>query len=154
MNTIVLYASIHHGNTRKIAKVISKALDANLIDTVKDQNIDIKNYDLVGFGSGIYFYKHHKSILEYIDTLPKQNKKSAFIFSTSGMGAKSMTILHKDIKKKLQNKGFEIVGEYACGGWDTYGPYKLVGGLQKGHPDEKDIDDAKKFADQLIKELQ
>ena len=28
---------------------------------------------------------------------------------------------------------------FQCPAWDTFGPFKLVGGLQKGHPDEKDL---------------
>ncbi len=43
-------------------------------------------------------------------------------------------------------KTFEIIGEFSCLGLDTIGPLKLVGGINKGHPDEKDLDDARKFA--------
>nr|WP_330379432.1 hypothetical protein [Butyrivibrio sp. AE2032] len=30
-------------------------------------------------------------------------------------------------------------------GYDTYGPFKLVGGIQKGHPTEDEIAEAVEF---------
>ena len=32
-----------------------------------------------------------------------------------------------------------IVGRFSCKGFDTFGPFKLIGGVSKGHLDEKDI---------------
>ena len=37
------------------------------------------------------------------------------------------------------------VGRYQCKGFDTYGPFKLVGGIQKGHPDEDELKAAVDF---------
>ena len=34
---------------------------------------------------------------------------------------------------------------YMGGGFDTYGPFKIIGGLKKGHPTEKEIQDAVVF---------
>ena len=36
-------------------------------------------------------------------------------------------------------------GGYLCCGYDTYGPFKIIGGLKKGHPTEKEIQDAVDF---------
>ena len=30
-------------------------------------------------------------------------------------------------------------------GYDTFGPFKLVGGLAKGHPKERDLEQARAF---------
>ena len=32
---------------------------------------------------------------------------------------------------------------------DTFGPFKLVGGIAKGHPDDKDIQNAVEFVKDL-----
>jgi len=40
----------------------------------------LSDYDLVGFGSGVYFGKLHKDILEFADKLPQVNGKNALIF--------------------------------------------------------------------------
>ena len=34
-------------------------------------------------------------------------------------------------------------------GYDTFGPFKLVGGIAKGHPDEDDIKNAVEFVTRL-----
>jgi len=34
-------------------------------------------------------------------------------------------------------------------GFDTWGPFKLIGGMGKGHPDEQDLNEAAVFAEKL-----
>ena len=36
-----------------------------------------------------------------------------------------------------------------CKGFDTYGPFKLVGGIKKGHPTQTEINGAVKFFEAL-----
>ena len=109
---------------------------------------DITNYDLVGFGSGIYFGKLHKVLLDLADKLPQVTNKKAFIFSTSGR-KDNMAKFHKQLKEKLQSKGFEIVSEFNCAAFDTYGVLKIMGGLNKGRPNEDDLKQAQVFAQSL-----
>ena len=40
----------------------------------------------------------------------------------------------------LKEKKTDIIGKFGCKGYDTFGPFKLVGGIAKGHPDEKDLE--------------
>ena len=84
MKALILYKSIHHKNTEKIAKAIAEELNADIYDIDKVSSDIIENYDLIGFGSGIYFGKHHKSLFKFLDKINKTNKK-AFIFSTAGL---------------------------------------------------------------------
>ncbi len=143
MKIAIIYKSIHHGNTKKIAEVMAGVLEAELFD-LKDINHNIiAEYDLIGFGSGIYFSKPHKKLIKFIDNLNEAENKKAFIFSTSGRGKLEFNDL---LKNKLSQKGFEIIGEFHCKGFDTWGPFKLVGGINKGKPDEEDIKNAEKFA--------
>lgn len=55
---------------------------------------------------------------------------------------------------KLTMKGFEVIGEFNCRGWDTYPlwvrPFK---GINKGKPGEKELEEAKRFAANLKKML-
>jgi flavodoxin len=37
------------------------------------------------------------------------------------------------------------IGRFFCKGYDTFGPFKLIGGLAKGHPDDKDLENAVAF---------
>ena len=41
--------------------------------------------------------------------------------------------------------------KFSCKGYDTYGPFKLVGGIAKGHPDEKDLTAAVDFYKEITK---
>lgn len=154
MRTLIIYVSIHHGNTEKIARVISKILEAELL---KPHEVDINTlakYDLIGFGSGIYWHKHHESLLNLVDRLPDLKGKKAFIFSTSGVSKKwHSSDFHIPLKEKLLDKDFDIIEEFDCRGWDTYGPFKLIGGISKGRPNEKDIKKAENFAKNLLENL-
>ncbi|HAP20133.1 MAG TPA: flavodoxin, partial [Lachnospiraceae bacterium] len=35
--------------------------------------------------------------------------------------------------------------KFGCKGYDTFGPFKLVGGIAKGHPDGNDLKAAVSF---------
>ena len=146
MKTLIVYTSVHHQNTEKVAKAIAEELEADLIPTAKAQPETLAGYDLVGFGSGIYFMKHHKTLLQFVETLPAGTKKRAFIFSTSGDGKSKH---HAALKEKLVNRGFSLGDEFSCNGWDTWGPLKFFGGINKGRPDEQDLAAARAFAQGL-----
>ncbi|MBI5679626.1 MAG: flavodoxin family protein [Methanobacterium sp.] len=163
MKTAIIYKSIHHGNTKKIAEAMVNALEAELFD-LKDANHDIiKEYDLIGFGSGIYFSKPHKKLRKFVEDLDNVENKKAFVFSTSGSKKPSnaQRLGHRKsfdfraskfndlLKNELSKKGFEILGEFNCKGFDTWGPFKLIGGLNKGKPDEEDLKNAAEFAKSL-----
>jgi flavodoxin len=147
MKALIIYVSVHHGNTEKVARVMANVLDADLLD-VKQANVGmLAQYDLVGFGSGIYFGKHHESLLDFADSLPMLRNRRAFIFSTSGL--RKIPFVHdfdKPLRRRLQRKGFDIIGEFSCRGLDTYRATRLVGGVNKGRPSAEDLKQAEDFA--------
>ena len=73
--------------------------------------------------------------------------KKAFIFSTAGINVPFIN--HRKLRSALRKKGFEIVGEFSCRGWDTNGWLEKIGGISKGHPNEKDLERARRFAEKL-----
>lgn len=150
LNTIIIYISIHHGNTEKIAKAMAEPLKATLVKPHKVDISDLPTYHLLGFGSGIYHGKHHDSLLQLVSELPVMQGKKAFIFSTSGLRKiPFFHAFHKPLRKKLRAKKFELVGDFSCRGYDTYGFLQYLGGIQKGRPNQKDITKARKFAESL-----
>jgi len=160
MKTLIICISMHHGNTERIAKAMAEILDAKLVKSNEVHINDLLEYDLVGFGSGIYFGKHHKSLLRLVDEFPTFKGKKGFIFSTSGVSNAvnllhnirlRMSHFHVPLRKSLMNKGFEIVGEFDCRGFDTIGPFKVIGGVSKSRPNKKDIKKAENFAMNLKK---
>ena len=143
MKSLVICKSVHQGNTRKVAEAIAKVLEAEIRDP--DEVNDVSAYDLVGFGSGIYMFKHHESLFKLLDRLDGKGKK-AFVFCTSGGGQEGD---NKALKKRLIEKGFNVVGDFVCKGLDKFGPFAIVGGLNKGHPDKNDLKKAEDFAKSL-----
>lgn len=144
MKKAIIYKSVHHGNTKKIAEAMAKAIKADLID-LEDANRDIiEKYDLIGFGSGIFFYKPHKELRKYVEGLDPVENKKAFTFHTSGNGK-----TYSWLNKNLTRKGFDVIGEFNCKGYDTYGPFKLIGGHNKGRPDMDDLKNAENFVREL-----
>jgi len=145
--------SVHHGNTLKVAQVIAGALGANVVESDKVNAEDLKNYDLIGFGSGVYNWKLHGELLRLADSLPELSDKKAFIFSTSGYTKQNIIKWHASLREKLTEKGLKIVGEFNCVGWDSNGPLKLVGGINKNRPNAQDLENAAAFAKKLIKKI-
>lgn len=113
MNKIaVIYASVHHGNTRKLVQEISKEISMDCYSVEEAKNKDLSSYELIGIASGLYFGKMHKSMLDYLAGKP-------------------------------------TLGAFVCKGFDTYGPFKLIGGINKNHPDEADVKQAIDFVGKL-----
>lgn len=154
MNTIIICISIHHGNTEKIAKVMAEPLQAKLVPPQNVDKTDLESYNLIGFGSGIYHGKHHETLLNLVSDLPVMKGKKVFLFSTSGLRKIPwFHAFHKPLKKKLREKQFDIVGEFSCRGYDTYGFLKYIGGIQKGRPNQSDIERACEFAKSLKQKI-
>jgi len=138
MNILLIYASIHHGNTKEIAQAINSEIGGKAIKFTEAKKEDVINSDLVGFGSGIYMGSFHKGLLSFIKELPKMEDKKAFLFSTSGITQKIFFNRgQKEIKNLLEEKGFEIIDQFNCLGHDTYGLLKFIGGINKGRPNKK-----------------
>lgn len=149
MKTLIIYKSVHHMNTEKVAKAMSEAINADLWKVEEVKPAVLEEYDLIGFGSGIYHGKHHKTLLDFVTGLPKQGK-AAFVFSTSGGAMKTM---HRELRAALVQKGFAIKGEFTCPGFDTYGAFRLIGGFRKGRPNAKDLEKARTLAKGLLQAL-
>jgi flavodoxin len=155
MKSLLVVISIHHNNTGKIADAMAKVLDAQI---KKPQDInpeELKEYDLVGFGSGIYGEKHHESLLDLADTIPQVTNKKAFIFSTSAiMGKNKVANDHSKLREKLQSKGYIVVDEFACKGFNTNSFMKFLGGMNKGRPNVEDLKNAEEFVLNLKQKVQ
>jgi len=152
MKSLLICFSYHHNNTEKIANVIAKVLDAQ-IKTPQDINPEeLQAYDLIGFGSGIYGAQHHKVLLDLADKLPQGTNLKAFIFSTSGTNWEAEKN-HLLLRDKLQSKGYMVVDEFSCLGFNTNSFLKYLGGMNKGRPNAVDLKHAEEFAQTLMQNL-
>jgi flavodoxin len=150
LKALLIYVSVHHGNTEKIAVSMANILDADLLQAKQADAAKLEQYDLIGFGSGVYFGKHHASLLDFVDRLPMVSNKKAFIFSTSGL--RKIPFVHdfdKPLRERLRRKGFDIVAEFSCRGYDTSRAAMIVGGINRGRPSGRDLRHAEDFAGRL-----
>jgi flavodoxin len=155
MKSLLIVYSYHHQNTQRIADAFAQVLDAEVKTPDQVNPTDLVEYDLVGFGSGIYGGKHHKRLLDLADRLPDVADGQAFLFSTCGVPAFAaegghvedyMQESHAALREKLRSKGYPIIGEFNCVGWNTNSFLKLFGGINKGRPNAADLKRAKVFA--------
>jgi flavodoxin len=113
MKTLIVYASTHHQNTEKVAKVMAAELEADLAPVGQAHTDALATCDLIGFGSGIYGGKFHKTLITFVERLPQAAGKRAFVFTTSGGGE---TKPHAAFKELLASRGFSVVDEFSCKG--------------------------------------
>ena len=142
MKSAIVYYSKHHGNTKKLLDAIAAAdPSAMLIDVTASPAADLSEYDRIGFASGIYFSSFAKQIVAFADAYLPEGKDVFYIYTH---GAPKGDFL-KAMREIAAEKHCKELGEYRCQGYDTFGPFKLVGGIAKGHPTEDEIAGAVKF---------
>ena len=116
---------------------------------------DIQKYDLVGFGAGIDSGKHYKVMLDLGNKLLQVDGKNAFIFSTAAMtGEKKLAKDHSTLREKLESKGYRIIDEFQCKGFNTNSFLRFFGGINRGRPNAKDLKNAEEFAQKLKQKIQ
>ena len=137
----IIYVSRHHGNTERLLSEAAAGMDIELIPLSILGERDLCVYEAVGLASGIYGFELDQELTGFAlggAALPKK----LFVIYTSGMGRDSFGT---SFIKKLEASGHEVLGHYQCKGFDTFGPFKLIGGLAKGHPDQADIEGCRSF---------
>lgn len=153
MKSLIVCVSISHGSTRRVADRMAEVLDA---DAAEPETVDpqtLHGYDLVGFGSGIYCGMVHPRLWMFVRRLPRVDGVRAFTFFTSGAPEVPLFGYGWPMRHRLASKGVRVFDSFSCRGFDTVGPFGLIGGLNKGRPDERDLDRAAAFAVRLRERL-
>ena len=151
MKILAVVESKHKGNTLKIAKAMAEAAPVTITDIENAPKYNFRDYDIVGFGSGIYYGKHDKKLLEFVGKFCDK-KAYAFVFSTSG--SDSVEKNNKALVDLLKSKNKVVLGSFGCKGYDKYFIFKVVGGINKGRPDEQDLKNAQKFILDIMKKYE
>jgi len=157
IKSLIVLHSYHHKNTEAVAKVFAQVLGAKIVTPTEVDAGELAGYGLVGFGAGIDSGKHYRPILNLADTLPSVDAKKAFIFSTCGAPAFIVTegfirSNHEALREKLEAKGYSIISEFGCPGFNTNVFLKYFGGLNRKRPNARDFERAEAFARSLVQE--
>ena len=150
---LIICVSVHHGNTAAVARAMASALDAEVKAPEDVEPHTLAEYDVVGFGSGIFWATHHPRLRNYVEHLPLGNGRRAFVFTTAGMGRSQSWWGQRTLETVLHDKGYDVVGSFACRGFEGYWPLSLIGGLNKGHPNAQDLSHAFEFAQRVADQL-
>ncbi len=160
MKSLIVVFSYHHRNTENVARAMAGALGAPVRTPAQTSASELAGSELVGFGSGIDSGHHYKPLLDFVDGLPLVSSKPAFIFSTCGvpgalvnddMLARQIAGNHRALRQKLQGKGYVIVDEFGCLGFNTNSFLKWFGGVNRGRPDAVDLHRAEAFAAGVVR---
>lgn len=146
MKTIIFYRSAYKGNTLKIAQKMAEVLGAGLVSVDTNPEVDLSEYDLIGFGSAINFAAHDVQLLRFAE---KQNLKDKDVFIFSTRCRPYLGGYHKALRTIIRDRGGVIVGEFSCRGYDRTGPWVLMDGYNKARPDARDVFKAGLFAEKL-----
>lgn len=156
MKSLLVLHSYHHKNTEAVAKALAEVLGAKIVSPREVDPAELAGYDLVGFGAGIDSGKHYRPILDLADRLPEAAGRKAFVFSTCGAPAFIVTEgfirkNHAALREKLEGKGYSIVGEFGCPGFNTNVFLKYFGGINRKRPNAGDLEQARAFARTLAR---
>ncbi len=154
MKTLIVCVSTSHGNTRRVADRMAEVLDAEVVEPESVDPEKLREYGLVGFGSGIYYMTMDARLRNLIRRLPRVDGIRAFTFFTSGAREIPLLEYHKPVRNQLASKGFEVLDSFSCRGFDTVGPFGFIGGINRGRPNDHDLDRAAAFAARLRKRVE
>jgi len=140
MNIRVVYHSGYKGNTMKVATAIAEALNVRAERIGKEKIEFTEPVDLLFVGSGIYAHKPHKKASALIREVNPAIVKNAAVFGTYGNDSE----IGEQIRNLLQEQEINVLGEpFVCKG-------DSIGTDNKGHPNAKDLENAKEFAEKIV----
>jgi flavodoxin len=146
MKNAIIFESKHHGNTKKICDAISEKCGVDLYDAATFQGeFPWDKYDVVGFASGIAFSRFYEHVNEVAKHIPA-GKKVFYIYTC----AKNDKDFAANIKQIVEERGGKSLGTYGCRGYNTFGPLKLVGGMNKANPTVDEIEAAIEFYKKVV----
>lgn len=150
MKTLVIYFS-QTGNTQKVAEYIGDGIrevasDCRLISLSDLNSQKLSDYDLLGLGTPVFYYKEPFHIREFIENLPMQKGKQWFVFCSHG-AAMGRTLL--SMTELLEKKDATVIGSYHtyADGQLPFYPYPT---LTTGHPDQEELAQARQFGRTIV----
>ncbi len=145
MKSLIIYGSRHHGNTEKLVKAIADAYPVDLWDAEAGRCETLADYDCIGFASGIDFGKFYPAVTEAARSLPAGKQVYALFTCARDNGRYG-----DEIREIARERGCAYLGKFGCKGYNTYGPWKLMGGMNKNHPSAEELAAAIRFYGEVL----
>ncbi len=170
LKILVTYFS-QTGNTEKVAKSIYEGCQGEDVDLKPIKEVDpseLKNYELIFLGSGIYASRVNQALANLVSAATELPPK--FIFFYTHASKEPYQDGFKVVKRKIGDSS-SIIAEFDCCGDNIGVPEAMRNTMLerlppekrkeaeehqnwlKGRPNEEDLLNAKKFAQSLINKL-
>jgi flavodoxin/ferredoxin len=140
------------GNTRKIAECIQEGItevtnhcDVRLLTEVDEASLS--DYDLVGIGSPVFYYREPFHVGDFLQALPDLNGQRWFVFCTHG---NVIGNFFPSVTEQLNEKHAAVVGWYNSYAHITV-PFYPRPSYTSGHPDRHDLDKARAFGREIAR---
>ena len=149
MNPVVIY-STRTGNTEKVATEIAKELNCKLIKISGETDfstISLTDFDVVFIGTWIRGGEPSPDMYKFLRQLSLEDDNREFaLFMTWVGGGKSDVMCFNRVKPILDTKNQRLRKDY----FKCFGEgFRFV---KRGHPSEKDLADARKWARNVSQE--
>ncbi len=139
MKGLICYYS-NSGNTRLACEYIARKVTAakfefaNMAEKVKP---DISGCDLIGFAASTYYGGPPLLVRDFIDALPAQNGKPAFVFNTYGLiSGKTLKLMAEWVTQK----GFTVIAGHTLHMPESYPPLIARGMRFDNSPNDTEMD--------------
>lgn len=144
----IIYHSEHHQNTKKLLDAIRENFNVDLFSPAEGEKPDLSQYKLIGFASGVYKGQLHQSLLDFVNkNRGELEGKNTFIICTSG--SKNERYVQR-FREFLEDGGMNFLGSFHRRGYNTFGPFKLIGGINRGRPSKEDMEQAVSFYEKIL----
>lgn len=113
MKTRIIYF-FQTGNSLKIGQEIAKGIEdrgnsCELVDLTKTDPATQKEWDLLGIGCPVYYYKEPFNVSEFMDKLPPGEGRYAFVYITHG-SVPGTTL--ESMWSRLAARGYLVLGAH------------------------------------------
>ena len=154
MKTLIIYFS-QTGSTLKMAENIRNGVSevtgqCDLVDLAAVDISSLANYDLVGLGCPVFYYKEPFNVRDFIEDLPELTDQNWFVFCSHGAHIGN---IFPSMTERLQKKGIVVIGYH-----DSFADASLQfyprPTLTSGHPDSIDLEEARVFGREITQRCQ
>lgn len=175
MKVLIVYYS-GTGNTKKVAEAMKEGISGHDIDLFSVKDVDpasLNSYDLAFLGSGLYGFNVSRKLTGLIKKAPEYPKNVAYFYTHEAPAPGAYPDCFKSISKILGKMDCQMLGTFDCTGENLVEKAEEqrqamrsrlpleerkkaeddFNNLVKGHPDEKDLENAKNFAKSIINKL-
>lgn len=150
MKTLIICFSMS-GYTQKVAEHIARGIrersgHCDVRSLVEADTRTLGQYDLVGLGCPVYYYKEPFNVTDFMDSLPELPGKHWFVFCTHGMVLGKTLVSMSD---RLKEKGIQVIGYFHTYA-DAKAPFFPHPVPTTGHPDSQEYEEASAFGRELV----